>query len=73
MRNDKEWGTVMEVLSAVKLLNCDIYMYQENRKNGQREIRWIRYETREKPGCDAPNRIYIKNPYNVHYDVVLRV
>ena len=71
MRNDRVWGTDIEILSASSLLNTDIYVYS---KFGE-AFRWSKFSQTMLNQSAPENKtaIYIQNITGVHYDVVLAV
>ena len=71
MRNDRVWGTDIEILTATSLLNTDIYVYS---KFGE-AFRWSRFSQTMLNQFPPENEtaVYIQNISGVHYDVVLDV
>lgn len=74
MRVDGEWGSDHEIICASHLLNCDIYVHQDN---GTGARQWHLYKSRllmenEEPRERESRFIYLIHQSD-HYEVVLRV
>ena len=73
MKEDKIYGTDVDLYAAAQLLGRDLYIYH---RYGEHQVKWLKFPCSKKGLCKGRQSIYLDNRFGMgidgHFDYIVK-